>query len=122
MRVLHFQTIACEDEDATFDDSALLLPMIQSFIAQNDKEMAELAGERRPGRPPIRDEARMKQQKEEWQRELRSGFWMPDMRDAETLKKLREWDEDWAALGQMKFIRTDEKGNIKDSSFPPKKG
>lgn len=117
----HFQAEAGLEDESPLDESELL-PIVQTFIASNDKELTEFAAERRPGRPPSTEELRLKHQKEEWQRELKSGFWMPDLRDEDTLKKLYKWEMDWNALGQMKFIRIDDKGNIKESSFPPNKG
>lgn len=53
-------------------------------------------------------------------REYDSGLWIPDLRDEETLFSLRNWQGEWSGLNTMGFVRVTRKGEVKESSFPPK--
>ena len=62
----------------------------------------------------------MRHRRENEQREYRSGFWVPELRDAESRLKLERWNGEWAALNTLTFVRIVSEGGIKPSSFPPK--
>ena len=92
----------------------------KSFIGRDDEELESLKAQRRPGRPPSSQEDRLRHRKEDEQREYRSGFWVPELRDEQSRLKLERWNGEWAALNTLKFVRIDSGGGIKPSSFPPK--
>lgn len=89
------------------------------FIRRNDEAIADAKSTRRAGRPPSKDETNLSQLADAERQELKAGFWVPDLRDAEVVKQLKEWNGDWVALGQMKFARVDNEGTVKISQWPP---
>lgn len=94
--------------------------MIEDYLGRDDDELAKLQAERRAGRPPSTRETLLKQARLAEQGEYASGFWVPDLQEADTLKALRDWDGSWAGLATMKFVRISKEGSKKESCFPPK--
>lgn len=93
---------------------------IHSFIDREDEELAEAKAQRRPGRPASKQEDQITQRKDAEEREFRSGFWVPDLRNDDCRQKLERWAGSWAGLNTMDFVRIVKEGEIKASSFPPK--
>ncbi len=91
-----------------------------SYIARDDEELAALKAQRRPGRPSSNQEDQLRHRVDAEQKEFQSGFWVPDVRDNEGLKKLRAWNEDWSSLNTLKYVRIGKEGGIRASTFPPK--
>jgi translation machinery-associated protein 16 len=122
-RVAFFQS-CLPTSDTTSKPTPYDTPSIQSlialFLSRFDSELATLKAERRPGRPPATREVAIKQQLELDNREYDSGLWIPDLRDEETLFSLRNWQGEWSGLNTMGFVRVTRKGEVKESSFPPK--
>jgi translation machinery-associated protein 16 len=54
------------------------------------------------------------------EKEFRSGFWVPDLLDAEGVRKLLSWPGDWSSLNTLKFVRIGKESGIRPSTFPPK--
>ncbi len=53
-------------------------------------------------------------------KELKSGFWIPDLRHMENVERLKRWDGQWGSLAALKFIRvTRESERVAESTFPP---
>ncbi|EAT78116.2 hypothetical protein SNOG_14576 [Parastagonospora nodorum SN15] len=77
--------------------------MIEDYLGRDDEEVLKLKAERRAGRASTA-----------------SGFWVPDLENLENLKKLKEWNGQWAGLATLKFARISREGVKKESSFPPK--
>lgn len=94
--------------------------LTQSFVAREDEELEEAKAERRPGRPPSKVEERISDRKDAEEREHKSGFWIPDLRNQEGREKLEKWSGDWAGLNTLTFIRITKDGGVRASSFPPK--
>lgn len=92
---------------------------IQKFIHRNDEELASLKKGRRPGRPPSAQEALIKRNEVEAEKEYKSGFWLPDLEDETTVKELKEWEGDWLSLNKLKFARIANSGLKQASTFPP---
>lgn len=93
------------------------------FIARSDPELNSLSSARRPGRPTSTREERLSQRRTTESAEHASGFWLPDLRDADVVAKLREWNGDWVALAALgSFCRVDTKGEVRESLFPPRGG
>lgn len=92
----------------------------QSFIDREDEQLEEAKSQRRPGRPRTKIEEDIILRKDDEEREFKSGFWIPDLRDEEGRLKLERWVGDWGGLNTLKFIRVVRDGDIKPSSFPPK--
>lgn len=93
---------------------------VEQFIARGEVKIAVLEGERRQGRPMGREEERVRTRKEEEEREFETGFWVPDLRDEENLRRLREWKGDWVGLNVVRFARVRRDGEIVVSSWPPR--
>lgn len=118
LRVKTFQSYTVEHE------APCAIPeiqgLIEDYLGRDDEELAKLKTERRSGRPPSNRETLLKQNQEAEQGEYASGFWVPDLEDMENLKKLKDWNGQWANLNILKFIRITKAGTRKESSFPPK--
>jgi translation machinery-associated protein 16 len=94
--------------------------MIEDYLGRDDEEVAKLKADRRPGRPPATRQTLLELQRSTEQNEYASGFWVPDIEDATNLRKLKEWNGQWAQLATLKFARISKEGFKRDSSFPPK--
>lgn len=94
--------------------------MIEDYLGRDDEEVAKLKAERRPGRPAGTRQTLLIQNQATEQGEYASGFWVPDLEDADNLTKLKRWNGQWTSLAILKFARISREGVKKDSSFPPK--
>ncbi|KIW00864.1 uncharacterized protein PV09_07621 [Verruconis gallopava] len=120
-RVSFFQSCLPEaPAQVTPYDIESIQSLIKILLSRFDDELAALKAERRPGRPPATRELAIKQQLEADSKEYESGLWIPDLRDEETLFSLRNWKGEWSGLNVMKFVRLNRKGEVRESSFPPK--
>ncbi|KAI9728391.1 MAG: hypothetical protein M1828_003791 [Chrysothrix sp. TS-e1954] len=93
---------------------------IQNYIGRHDENLEQLQAERRPGRPPTKQQEVLQQRKQSEKGEYLSGLWMPLMTDTKNLEALEEWNQEWTALGTMKYCRVTEAGAITSSAFPPR--
>jgi translation machinery-associated protein 16 len=118
MRTKSFQSYTTEHV------SPLSIPeiqaMIEDYLGRDDEEVLKLKAERRPGRPASTRQTLLEQHQAVEQGEYESGFWVPDLEDAENLKRLKEWSGQWSGLATLKFARISKTGVRKESSFPPK--
>ncbi|CBX97996.1 hypothetical protein IAQ61_010101 [Plenodomus lingam] len=118
LRIKSFQSFTTEHE------KPLTIPelqaMIEDYLGRDDEELAKLKAERRPGRPPMTRQTMIEQSQAVEQAEYAAGFWVPDLEDAAVLRKLKEWNGQWANLATLKFARLSKDGFKKESSFPPK--
>lgn len=89
-------------------------------IHRDQEEIVQLKSERRKGRPPTRREELLSQRTETEEKEFKTGFWLPDMGDADVLHALKHWNGIWAGLSSVKFIRITQEGAKQASTFPPK--
>ena len=94
--------------------------LIAGYIARDTEELAQLQLERRPGRPPSKRGELLKHRREVEEKEYDSGFWVPDVIDADHADMLRLWLGQWNALSVVRFIRVDRSGVSRESRFPPK--
>jgi len=94
--------------------------MIEDYLGRDDEELLKLKAERRSGRPASTRQTLLEQARATEQGEYASGFWVPDLEDAENLKKLKDWSGQWSGLSTLKFARISKDGVKKESSFPPK--
>lgn len=90
------------------------------YINRDEEELTQLQQERRKGRPPIRREEALTQRVETEQKEFKTGFWVPDLSDLDTLLGLKNWNRQWSGLSQLTFVRLTQTGDKQSSSFPPK--
>ncbi|KAJ4365533.1 translation machinery-associated protein 16 [Neocucurbitaria cava] len=118
LRIKSFQQFTTEHS------STLSIPeiqaMIEDYLGRDDEELAKLKADRRPGRPPMTRQTLLEQNQVVEQGEYASGFWVPDLEDEANLRKLKEWNGQWANLATLKFARISKEGFKRDSSFPPK--
>ena len=100
------------------------LPQLQSliveYISRHNEEMETCKAERRQGRPASTRQKALEQFIETERQEYESGFWMPDLQDEVSLVKLDKWGGDWISLGNLRWVRVDRSGDIKESAFPPR--
>ncbi|KAK8222065.1 translation machinery-associated protein 16 [Zalaria obscura] len=94
--------------------------LIVEYLKREDEALAALKAERRPGRPMSTRQQVLEQLQATEQKEYEAGYWMPDMTDENNLKQLEAWKGNWGGLGQVKFVRVEKNGVIKESAFPPK--
>ena len=100
--------------------SPLINLILHRHINRSVPEIEQLQHERRKGRPPSKREEALVQRTEAENKELKTGFWMPDLSDEGVIKTLPRWNRDWSALSMMKFIRFTADGGKQPSAFPPK--
>ncbi len=93
---------------------------VLSYIQRHQDELEQFEKERRPGRPRSNREDLLRQKVDAEGKEYDSGFWIPNVMDADTAKDLKDWSGDWASLATLKFVRIAHDGGMRDSSFPPK--
>jgi translation machinery-associated protein 16 len=118
LRVKSFQSYTTE-HDSPLSVSEIQA-MIEDYLGRDDEELAKLKAERRPGRPPSTRQNLLEINQKTEQDEYASGFWVPDLEDVINLRKLKEWNGQWAQLATLKFSRISKGGFKKESSFPPK--
>lgn len=117
-RVAFFQDALSEQEIPLTD--AQLQGLVEQFIGREDEELAELKAAQRPGRPKSKAEENILARIDRETKEHKSGFWVPDARDEDSLDKLKRWGGQWGGLNTLKFVRPAKDGEIKVSSFSPK--
>lgn len=92
----------------------------QRYVTRDAEELSSLRTQRRPGRPPTSQEDQLQHRMDGEEKEFKSGFWVPDLLDAEGVRKLLSWAGDWSSLNTLKFIRIGKERGIRPSTFPPK--
>ncbi|KAI4274426.1 MAG: hypothetical protein LQ337_003961 [Flavoplaca oasis] len=90
------------------------------YLNRDSTELSTIQSERRPGRPTSTTEDMLKQRIRTEANEYKSGYWIPDMEDVQTLERLKEWNEQWTSLGSLKYVRLAKDGTKRYSTFPPK--
>lgn len=91
-----------------------------SYVRRDEDELQQVKAERRPGRPASTREDLLNRRIASDAQEYNSGYWIPDVTDDDTFKKLQSWTGEWSALGTIKFVRLTREGLLLPSSFPPK--
>lgn len=117
-RVIFFQDLL-PDLPVPFTEPQLH-EAVQAYLSRDDEALAHLRAERRPGRPASAKQTQLEQQQALEHKEYESGIWVPDMRDQDTINKLKMWKGHWVGLAQLTFVRVEKAGTIKESAFPPK--
>lgn len=92
---------------------------IGRYLGRNNEALQDLKAQRRPGRPSSTQEDVLKHHRDVEEKELASGFWMPDLQHAENYPRLAEWNGEWTALAPLYFCRFLSSGESKPSKFPP---
>jgi translation machinery-associated protein 16 len=118
LRIKSFQSYTTEHESPL--SISEIQAMIEDYLGRDDEEVLKLKAERRAGRPANTRQTLLEQNLATEQGEYASGFWVPDLENLENLKKLKEWNGQWAGLATLKFARISREGVKKESSFPPK--
>ncbi|EON67038.1 hypothetical protein W97_06155 [Coniosporium apollinis CBS 100218] len=126
-RINFFRTLIISSTDPTVPhtpgaplDVSSTQALITRFLSRHDAETAELKASRRPGRAGSAREEALRGEREREEREYESGFWVPDLGDAENIVMLAAWTGDWVGLNRVKFVRVKRDGGVAASSFPPK--
>lgn len=93
---------------------------IEMFIDRHQEELEHLKAERRPGRPPSKQEERLQHRRDEEAKEFQSGIWVPDLANQQCIQSLKKWNGQWNALNTLTFVRVTSDGQVTSSTFPPK--
>lgn len=107
------------ERDTPLND-AELHELIEHFIVRDNDELSELKAAQRPGRPKSKEEERIQARIDSETKEYNAGLWMAEVRDQESLEKLKRWGGSWGGLNTLKYVRVVKDADIKSSSFPPK--
>ena len=102
-------------------DQAQFQAIAEEYLTHMDEEINALQAERRSGRPATTRQQLLELAKDNEKKEYKSGLWVPNLQDEQTLLKLVAWEHDWLSLGNMEFVRIDDEGVIKEAQFPPNK-
>lgn len=89
------------------------------YLKRHDEEIEVFKAQRRPGRPPNNREILMEERRAREENEYSTGFWVPDMEDERTLDLLQNWNEQWASLSTLGYVRLTRTGTKTASCFPP---
>lgn len=99
----------------------------KSWLSRTTPELASLRAARRANRPASTREQAVAQVAAHDEIEYAAGYWVPDMRDAGSLEKLRAWNGEWVALATMGWVRVSrrvegeaEGDGVRASRFPPR--
>ncbi|KAL8801114.1 MAG: hypothetical protein Q9223_004219 [Gallowayella weberi] len=117
-RISFFQSAAKEASGPFTLES--MQALIEIYLERDASELSAVQSERRPGRPPSTKEDTLKQRIQAEANEYNSGYWIPNMEDADTLEKLKDWNEQWTSLSTLQYVRITREGTKHSSSFPPK--
>ncbi|OJJ79709.1 translation machinery-associated protein 16 [Aspergillus glaucus CBS 516.65] len=117
-RILYFQEHVPEGSGPFSDDD--IRELVTRHINRDVPEIEQLQHERRKGRPPSKREEALLQRTDTENKELKTGFWMPDLSNEDVVKVLPRWNQVWSSLSAMKFIRFTHDGGKQPSTFPPK--
>ncbi|RMJ25610.1 Translation machinery-associated protein [Aspergillus sp. HF37] len=97
-RDLYIQRIGYFQEN-TPDSGAFsdedMMELVRSYINRGAPEIEQLQSERRKGRPPGKREEALIQRTEAENKELRTGFWVPDITQDDVVERLKVWKGDW---------------------------
>ncbi|CCK71322.1 Tma16p KNAG_0G02660 [Huiozyma naganishii CBS 8797] len=119
---LHFDRRACELQRVKFIQDLVnseewssktsfsleeTVEFISLFIARDDAELDALVEKRRKDRPPSKRQESLQQRREVEQRELETGFLVPDLTSEANVKFLRQWDNDLGAMSTLQTVRVD---------------
>ncbi|KAL9624245.1 MAG: hypothetical protein Q9160_001492 [Pyrenula sp. 1 TL-2023] len=118
-RIAWFQD-RLDDDRSELGSSVGLQHCVERFINRHQEELEHLKAERRPGRPPSKQEERLQHRRDEEGKEIQSGFWAPDLANEQCIQNLKKWNGQWHALNTLTFVRITQDGQVKPSSFPPK--
>ncbi|CAO1627889.1 unnamed protein product [Parajaminaea phylloscopi] len=94
-----------DELDRLEDLDALHHFISDSFLARRDGELQDLQSERRPGRPPSKQEHDLKESIAAERREYMENMEIPDLLNPTNVRLLREWDGDAQALGLYRMVR-----------------
>lgn len=81
----------------------------KEFISRDDNELDELKQKRRSNRPPSTRQVMLQQKRDNEEKELASGFLVPDLIDADNVTFLRNWNQTFGSLSTLKLIRVNDK-------------
>ncbi|KAK5684604.1 translation machinery-associated protein 16, partial [Elasticomyces elasticus] len=107
-RIAYFQEGIPEESSTVSNDD--IREMVTRYINRDIPEIEQLQHERRKGRPPAKREEVLLQRTETENKELKTGFWLPDVTNEDVVAALRRWNGDWSSLSTMKFIRITSDG------------
>ncbi|CDK28424.1 unnamed protein product [Kuraishia capsulata CBS 1993] len=77
---------------------------IEAFITRDDEELEALREDRRPGRPPTARQQHLEERIRKEQHLFETGWPVPDLQDAESVKHLKNWNGSPGGLTIIKKI------------------
>ncbi|KAH6677433.1 translation machinery-associated protein 16 [Halenospora varia] len=119
VRAAYFRDIVKENDGKPLELEAIQ-SHITAFVGQHDEEFSTLKKERRPGRPASTREDLLRIKIAADEKEYETGFYLPDLTDADNIVFLERWDGAWSYLSTLKWVRITKSGLVQPAKFPPK--
>ncbi|TVY43987.1 Translation machinery-associated protein [Lachnellula occidentalis] len=119
VRAAFFKALVQDNESKPLELDAIH-SAIQTFVHQHDEEFNALKKERRVGRPASTREDLLRIKIATDEKEYETGFYLPDLTDADNTVFLERWDGDWSYLSTLKWVRISSSGLVQTAKFPPK--
>ncbi|KAL6870517.1 translation machinery-associated protein 16 [Trichoderma novae-zelandiae] len=94
--------------------------LIHTYVHQYDEEYDAVRKTRRAGRPSSTKEDLLKIKMAALEKEYSTGFLIPDITSAESVKLLDAWEGSWAYLTSLPWIKVTDAGNVRKSELPSK--
>ncbi|KAI5296197.1 hypothetical protein KEM52_005217 [Ascosphaera acerosa] len=119
-RVEFFQEQLPEDVSSFTMTEEEMHALTDRYLARVDEEISTLTREQRKNRPPPKRLLDLQETRAAELKEFETGFWVPDLTDETSARRLKAWNGEWSALSAIKFARLLKAGGRKESSFPPR--
>ncbi|TVY54423.1 Translation machinery-associated protein 16 [Lachnellula cervina] len=119
VRAAFFKDVV-QDNDSKPLELDAIHSAIKTFVHQYDEEFNALKKERRAGRPASTREDLLRIKIAADEKEYETGFYLPDLTDADNTVFLERWDGDWSYLSTLKWVRVSSSGLVQTAKFPPK--
>lgn len=100
---LHIQESINEIPDQTTFSIEESRQLIDAYLHRNDDELAQMESERRKGRPMTNKHQIMLEKKKHDFHIFETGLRTPDLLDAQTVRRVREWNGTSGAVSAWKF-------------------
>ncbi|KAF3479965.1 uncharacterized protein GIQ15_06941 [Arthroderma uncinatum] len=117
-RVVYFSD--CIKDLETPPTSEDVVKLLQQYLDRLKPELKEQQDAHRKGRPPSKRQEVLTEKIAAEEKEYETGFWMPDLESEDNMKRLRNWNQEWSAMSNLKFVRLTKDGGKRPSLFPPK--
>lgn len=102
---LHMQEKANETPEKVAFDEADITQFVSEYIHRNDEEILQMEKDRRPGRPMSNRHHIMIEKRNYDLHLFETGWRVPDLRDEETCRHVKNWNGTSGSVSAWKFFR-----------------